>query len=175
MKKYICTVAFVVVSSFLFVQGQPSALNCSDINENLITLKGSIDNLDAYKKQQTSISGSQHFYSTDFTVCNVKGKFWEMRINSKTDMRLSFHFDLENKADFGLRHQHVLMLLEEIKKVFADWELEEESEDHGNIHNYDFTEKGYPDAKIKRMVSIIEYAYYNDDYSIALEFSWRNY
>jgi len=176
MKKATGLAVMLIYSSFLFVQAQKSSFDCNDLNEKLTILKGSFDKLlESYKKQETKTYGSQKLYSTDFTICNADGHLMESRSDEKLMVIFSFVYDTANRSNFVLRNSHIAVFLEELKKVFGDWDFEKESEDHGNLTYYEFREKGYYQSKIKREVNLIENSYYNEDYSISLKFYWKNY
>jgi len=176
MKKPVYFLVLIICSSFLFAQGQQSSFDCSDLHEKLIILKGSFDKLpETYKKQETKSYGSQKHYSTGFKICNADGDLMESQSDGKLMVIFSFVYDTANRSNFVLRDNHIAVLLEELKKVFGDWDLETESEDHGNLNYYEFREKGYYQSKIKREVTIIKNNYYNENYSVALKFYWRNY
>ena len=175
MKKPPCLTFILAFTISLFTQAQAS-LDCSDLHEKLIAIKANFDKLpSSYKKQATKSYGNQLHYSTNITICDAAGDLMEIQSGTKLMVELNFRYDTANKLNYALRDNHIAVFLEELKKVFGDWDYETESEDHGDLNYYEFREKGYYQAKIKREVTLIKHDYYNDDLSITLQFSWRNY
>ncbi|MES1226821.1 MAG: hypothetical protein ABUT20_65715 [Bacteroidota bacterium] len=175
MKKATFLAVLMALNISLFAQDQGS-FDCSDLHERLLAIKNNFDKLpESYKKQATVAFGSQKHYSTNITICNVVGDLMENKSDAKLMLFMNFRYDTANKLNYALRNNHIAVFLEELKKVFGDWDFETESEDHGDLNYYEFREKGYYQSKIKREVTLIKHDYYNDDLSITLEFSRRNY
>ena len=175
MKKATCLMVLIMYCCLLSAQDQDSSFNCSDLHEKLVIIKNSFDKLETYKKELVKDFGNQKVYSTDFKICDHDGKLSIMKGDTASQIGFYFTFDRANRSDHELQRKHSDVLLKELKRVFNDWDEERSAEDHGDLNFIELMEKGYYKARIKREIILTLYRYYNDDYSIKLEFNWKNY
>lgn len=175
MKKITCSMVLIMYCCLLSAQDQDSSFNCSDLHEKLVIIKNTFDKLETYKKELLKDFGSQKVYSTNFKICDHDGKLSISKGDTASQIQLNFTFDRTNTSDHELQQKHSDVLLKELKKVFSNWDEERSAEDHGNLNIIELMEKGYYKARIKREIILTLNRYYNDDYSINLEFNWKNY
>src|SRR5436189_3771574 len=129
-----CLAAYIAFTILLFEQEQGYSFDCSDLHEKLIAIKSNFDKLpETYKKLETKTYGSQKHYSSNIKICNADGDLMESQSDAKLMVNFNFRYDTANRSNFVLRDNHIAVFLEELKKVFSDWDYEKESEDHGDL------------------------------------------